>query len=282
MTLTAPPVARRLDSFAPTPPGVWDRGAVHVRRDHSRRTGSIDARRHGDDILLRHNLTGAHLSDSLVGRTTSAIADAGGGRAEFEAAMVGLVRTTIDDPGEAWTAFYRNSLDELLSGAAPFAPIHERAIATVVGSVLDLGSCFGFFPLRMAAADPTRRVVATDLHADTMALLDAVAPRLGVTIETVPCDAASLPFPDRSFDTVTALHLLEHVDRATGRRVLAEACRVARQRVVVAVPYETEPAACHGHVRCFDRSELHCAGLELGHDFLVTDHHGGWLTIDVG
>ncbi|MBJ7291660.1 MAG: class I SAM-dependent methyltransferase [Williamsia sp.] len=275
-------MARRLDSFAPTPPGVWDRGSVHVRRDRSRPAGSISARRHGDVILLRHNLTAAHLSDSLVGRTTSAIADAGGGRTEFEAAMVGLVRTTIDDPGDAWTVFYRNSMHELRSGAAPFAPIHERAIATVVGSVLDLGSCFGFFPLRLAAADPTRTVVATDLHADTMALLDAVAPRLGITIDTVPCDASSLPFPDASFDTVTALHLLEHVDRATGHRVLTEACRVARQRVIVAVPYEAEPAACHGHVRSFDDSELRCAGVELGYDFVVTDHHGGWLTIDVG
>ncbi|WP_188489260.1 mycofactocin oligosaccharide methyltransferase MftM [Williamsia phyllosphaerae] len=282
MTLTAPPAARRPGSFAPTPPGVWDRGVVHVRRDRNRLTGSIVVQRNGDDILVRHNLTGADLSDSLVGRTTSAIADTGGGRAEFEATMVGLVRTTIDDPSDAWTAFYRNSMDELCSGAAPFAPVHDRAIATVVGSVLDLGSCFGFFPLRMAAADPSRTVVATDLHADTMALLDAVAPRLGVTIDTVACDAAALPFPDASFDTVTALHLLEHVDRATGHRVLTEACRVARQRVIVAVPYEAEPAACHGHVRTFDRSELHCAGLELGHEFLVTDHHGGWLTIDVG
>jgi len=49
-------------------------------------------------------------------------------------------------------------------------------------------------------------------------------------------DVCALPFPDRSFDVVVALDLLEHV--APGRRGLAlrELGRVASRRVIVAAP----------------------------------------------
>ena len=43
-----------------------------------------------------------------------------------------------------------------------------------------------------------------------------------------------LPFPDRAFDVVTALDLLEHLDNFHGG--LVELLRVARRRVIVALP----------------------------------------------
>ncbi|MCI0479892.1 class I SAM-dependent methyltransferase, partial [Candidatus Uhrbacteria bacterium] len=47
-------------------------------------------------------------------------------------------------------------------------------------------------------------------------------------------DAERLPFDDRSFDTVVSSHVLEHLsDFDAGFR---ELCRVARRRVVVALP----------------------------------------------
>ena len=47
----------------------------------------------------------------------------------------------------AWLRFYRNSLDRLEDGVAAFAPVHEHSASLLVSSrVVDLGSCFGFFP----------------------------------------------------------------------------------------------------------------------------------------
>ncbi|HEY0510724.1 MAG TPA: class I SAM-dependent methyltransferase [Thermoanaerobaculia bacterium] len=48
------------------------------------------------------------------------------------------------------------------------------------------------------------------------------------------CDAARLPFPDRSFDVVLAVRLLTHLEG--WREALAEMCRVARSAVIVDYP----------------------------------------------
>lgn len=52
------------------------------------------------------------------------------------------------------------------------------------------------------------------------------------------------------------LHVLEHVDAGTAGALVGEAVRIARRRVVVAVPYEAEPTALYGHL-----------------------HRGGWLVL---
>ena len=62
---------------------------------------------------------------------------------------------------------------------------------------------------------------------------------------------------------------------------LAEMLRVARRRAVVAVPFEDEPTPAWGHVRTFDRDDLRALGAAAGLPFTVTEHHGGWLVIDI-
>lgn len=49
-------------------------------------------------------------------------------------------------------------------------------------------------------------------------------------------DVRELPFPDRSFDAVVALDLLEHVPPADRPRALSELRRVTRRRLVVGCP----------------------------------------------
>ena len=97
-------------------------------------------------------------------------------------------------------------------------------------------------------------------------------------------DAADVPLPDDCADTVTALHLIEHLTRRH-RRGAREALRLARRRVVVAVPFEDEPRACYGHIQRFD----HAALVDLGAELCAADptlgaavheYHGGWLILD--
>ncbi|WP_433606682.1 mycofactocin oligosaccharide methyltransferase MftM [Prescottella agglutinans] len=264
-----------LDSLAPCPPGLWSHDHVTVERVPS---GPITLTRTGDALHVRHSLGPESLSERLVAGVTASIGDADFGQTEFELTMVGLVRSTVPDALESWTVYYRNSLDELLDGTADFAPIHDKAAELVRGSVLDLGSCFGFLPLRLAGAGVP--VTATDILPGTMTLLDAVAPTLGLSVDTLVCDAANVPVPDDSADTVTAIHLLEHVDPRIGAAVVAEALRIARERVVIAVPYEDVATACHGHVRTFDADALRALGVSTGRPFEVFDHHGGWLVLE--
>lgn len=264
-----------IDALAPGPDGVWAHENVVVRHTPGLR---FDAVRAGSTVQVNHCLAAREIGECLVPLITEQARHIGLSQSEFEHVLVGIVRTTIADPVEAWTTYYRNSLDDLLSGRAEFAPVHERAAASVRGSVLDLGSCFGFFPLRLAMQGCS--VTATDQSAGTMNLLATIAPHLGARLDTAVFDAARIPFDDNSVDTVTALHLLEHVDAETGSAIVAEALRVARCRVVIAVPFETETTVCHGHIRTFDETALAELGLSTGQPFETSTYHGGWLVID--
>jgi len=50
-------------------------------------------------------------------------------------------------------------------------------------------------------------------------------------------DAAELPFPDKAFDVVTALEVLEHLPCGTYERALTEMARVANTTIIISVPY---------------------------------------------
>ena len=285
-----------LDPLAHTPEGMWNGPGVRVRRRvgphaHDHRPGSICtprfcAHRSGGLLTVDHNLTPEQLCDELAVQLAEELVDSGALRdqPEFELVFTGVVRSTVGGGASSWVRFYRNSLARLEGGSTAFAPVHERAAALVRGrSLIDLGSCFGFFPLRLARDGIA--VTATDLSAPTMRLLELASAQLGRPLRTLSCDAAAVPLPDGSADTVTALHLLEHLDSAAIDAVLAEALRLARRRVVVAVPFEDEPRACYGHIQRFDLARLQLLGERLsdkhsGVTATVHEFHGGWLVLD--
>ena len=62
--------------------------------------------------------------------------------------------------------------------------------------------------------------------------------------------------------------------------LIGEATRIARHRVVVAVPYEKRPTRLFGHLRTIDAGQLRKLGAGSGWDHRVYDHHGGWLVLD--
>jgi SAM-dependent methyltransferase len=232
----------------------------------------------GADGRLRHRIPPDELSNDLAGW----IAD--------DLVAPGLIppsafeRTFVSIVGSAWPAFYRNTLRELAHGGAPggtnagMAPVHERAAALAVGSVVELGCCFGFLSLRLARDG--HPVTAVDLSPGTVALLASVAPMLGLPVQTLVGDATAVPLADRSADTVFAVHLLEHLPPALAPRVVAEMLRVARRRVVVAVPFEDTPDPTWGHIRTFNLADLDALGAATGRPYAVEEHHGGWLVVD--
>ena len=223
-----------------------------ARRElHTVRTPHFDLTTVDHRAVVVHRLPPERVDDDLSGLLADELFQPGwlrGGEL-FEHLFTGIVLTSHPDPLVAWERFYRRTLDRVAgaigdgpaAGAhgtiADYAPVYAHVEEVLAeGTVLELGSCFGFLALRLAQAG--RDVTASDISPGTIDLLRAVAPRLGVRLAAQADDAARVQAADRSVDNVLAIHLLEHLDAAHGARVLAEAIRIARRRVVVAVPLE--------------------------------------------
>ncbi len=287
--------AALLNPLAPTPSGIWCGPNVRVSRrrgPHRPHTGEavctprFCVQRHGRLLSVEHNLTPEELCDELAVVLAEQLVDRAAlqGQSEFELVFTGIVRSTVDGGLPAWLRFYRNSMTKLEEGGTAFAPIHAWAATLMRGHrLVDLGSCFGFFPLRMSRRGID--VTATDLSQPTMTLLRRVSAELRRPLRTIGCNATAVPLPDRCADTVTALHLIEHLSPAVADDVIEEALRLARHRVVVAVPFEDEPRECYGHMKRFDRLVLERMAQRLGerHGDIharVSELHGGWLILD--
>lgn len=212
----------------------------------------------------------------------------------FERCFAGVVLSSAPDPRQAWRAFYGNTLSRLervASGSCTgrhsgpivvFGRIYGRAQALTVGSsLLDVGTCFGFFPLLLRRSNPRLDVVALDISAPMLELArDAASLHNAGNVSFVRGDARTLPFADDSFGTVTALHVLEHLEPPSASRALGEMCRVARRRVIVAVPLEEEPDPAYDHVQSFDREALISLGERTGWRCAFEDYLGGWAVLE--
>ena len=248
---------------------VRAQGSVPPRRAlHMVRTEHFDVHSDGDLLHVRHRVPPEFVDDDLAGLLADELFGPGWLRGPelFERIFTGTVLTSRAEALDSWELFYRNTLarieqsvDGTTTGGhgtiADYAPVYARAEQLLTpGSVLELGCCFGFLSLRIAAAG--RRTTASDLSPGTTRLLAEMAPRLGVPLTAVAADAGHFPDDDRSADTVLAIHLLEHLDDDHGARVLAEAVRLAARRVVVAVPLEDEADETWGHVRTISLDDL--------------------------
>ena len=213
----------------------------------------------------------------------------------FERCFAGVVLSSAPNSKDAWRAFYDNTLSKLqrvASGSsypgldsdpiAVFGRIYKHARTLVAGSsLLDVGTCFGFFPLLLQQSHPRIDTTALDVSAPILQLARDAVPRDRAETVTFVCgDARALPFAGGSFDTVTVLHVLEHLEPSSASRALQEMCRVARRRVIVAVPLEKEPDPAYDHVQGFDREGLLNFGEKTGWHCRFEDYLGGWLILE--
>jgi SAM-dependent methyltransferase len=294
-------VVAPIDALAPVVDGCYADPLVVVealhgdrgrKGDRTVRTAHFDLTPVGGRVHVAHVVPRAAVDDDLAGLLHEELFGPGWLRGTdlFERVFTGVVRTTAEDPLDSWELFYRNTMRRLEdpSTRSPcrghgsidgYAPVHDHVLELLgPGSVLELGCCFGFLALRVAASG--RATTASDVSAGTVELLSRIAPRLGVDLATETADAARYPASDGCADTVLAVHLLEHLEPGHGTQVVAEALRLARRRVVVAVPLEDEPDETYGHVRTVSLDDLHRWGRGSGFPYDVHEFHGGWLVVD--
>jgi ubiquinone/menaquinone biosynthesis C-methylase UbiE/uncharacterized membrane protein YbhN (UPF0104 family) len=125
-------------------------------------------------------------------------------------------------------------------------PIASRMVATFIqeleevrriaapASQLDVGCGEGALTAEWARTDPGARIVGVDLDDDR--LKEAWAELRADNLEFACASAMELPYEDDSFDTVSAIEVLEHVPDP--RRALHEIARVGSRFAILSVPRE--------------------------------------------
>ncbi len=143
-------------------------------------------------------------------------------------------------------------------------------------SLLDVGSGRGVFLIPFMKEFPWVRVTALDLLEKRIVFLNELADGGFGRLRAEQRDVCVQPFPDRSFDVVSMLEVLEHIPDV--EKAAASAVRMARRYVVVTVPSKPDGNPEHIHLLTKDRltrifgaagcERLHFDGVE-GHLFMV-------------
>lgn len=267
------------DTLSPVPSRPGD-GRVAVRRIACGR--QIFASRDPRGLIrVRHGFDARYLDDDLAEPLAAALAPITDDHRVFQSAFAGIIDTADTDPARAWWRFYRNSLARIDDPArGGYVEVHRHALTLLAAqeSVLDLGCSLGFLALLLARTGV--RTIAADIDPGVVRLVAEMSPRFRAPLTAISCGTASVPLPACSVEAVALLHVLEHTDRAVGDALVSDALRIARRRVVVAVPYEDRPNALFGHLRTLSHGDLVEIGARTGWLSRVHDFHGGWLVLD--
>ncbi len=183
------------------------------------------------------------------------------------------------DVRRAWNYFGANTLQYLLifvSSATPpvlpdygtlsaSATLYQRVCQLCVGErFLDAGCNGGFLSLLLAEHMPfVSEAVGVDIDANVFQVAQKLAEERHLT--NVRYIQGDLLADDLSaigtFDTVTALHVLEHFTEQGMYRVLANLLKVTTHRLILAVPYEQgTPEVAYEHKQLFSRAKLEAVG----------------------
>ncbi|MBX5451683.1 methyltransferase domain-containing protein [Thermogemmatispora sp.] len=235
------------------------------------------------------------------------------GEEDFNAALNGLIASFAPTaPLEAWRRFALNTfaqLSKLIAPAPPttvapikdkdsgesiaaFAAIYRRLLTLLQGSsLLDVGCACAYWPLLVAQGGQCapRSIVAVDRRAEALRLSLLLSEALGLTdrLHFMQLDLLQPEFLGLgAFDTVTAIHLLEHLEENELPHALDQLLHVTRRRLLIVVPYEERAQECYGHRQIFSTAKLQFWGqwcldrLEGRASYWCEDLLGGLLVIE--
>jgi SAM-dependent methyltransferase len=195
---------------------------------------------------------------------------------EFGATLFAVLASMYPAPRNQqaiWLHFCLNSLNRLrdqivhpqasaparVSYISPFAAIYRRIFELVTGqSLLDVGCSFGFLPVLMSERAPTMHIIGCDISADAISFTSSLANAVkSQNITLTQKDVLSEDFPELGrFDTVTVIHLLEHLAEEDMPTALDHLLQVTKKRLLIAVPFEEQAHKAYGHEQVFTPKKL--------------------------
>ena len=184
-----------------------------------------------------------------------------------------------DDARSAWHGYGAKTLQRFLlylstahtpqvfdyyATIGAFSTWYQRVCELFVGeSFLDAGCESGFLPLIIAERMPfITNCVGVDIQPDMLVVARELAEEW--RLDTVSFKEVNLLTADfcalGTFDTVTALHVLEHFTEEEMYAVLTNLLHVTTQRLILIVPYEQETEVLYDHKQTFTREKLEHVG----------------------
>jgi len=199
---------------------------------------------------------------------------------EFGATLFAILASMYPAPRNQqaiWLNFCLNSLNSLrkqiaqpplsehaqVSYIGPFAAIYRRVFEIISGqSLLDVGCSFGFLPVLMSERAHNMHISACDISADAISFSTMLANATKVqNITFSQKDVLSEDFLKLgTFDTVTAIHLLEHLTEEDTPTAVDHLLHVTKKRLLIAVPYEEQAQKVYGHYQVFTPEKVHLWG----------------------
>ena len=182
------------------------------------------------------------------------------------------------DVRRAWHYFGANTLQHFLTflstvstppypdytSIGSFATQYKRICELCTGKTfLDAGCESGFLPVLIAERIPfMTQVIGLDIRPDMFEVVSELAGKRGLSnVAFIQADLLSEDFAKLGqFDTVTAIGVIEHFSEREMYRVLANLLKVTAQRLILIVPYESEPESVYGHEQLFTPASLECIG----------------------
>lgn len=224
----------------------------------------------------------------------------------FGEILSGIVGSLFpDDTRRAWRYFGANTLQRYLmflstaftpplpdyATIGMFATLYQRVLELRAGkSFLDAGCASGFLPLLIAERIPfIERIVGIDIDGDAFTTAKELVEEK--SYQNVQYFVSDLLFDDLAdlgqFDTVVALHVLEHLAERDMYRALSNLLQITSQRLILAVPYEVgQPEISYGHLQTFSRVKLEMLGkwciqhLNESGKIWIEDCVGGLLMVE--
>jgi len=127
-------------------------------------------------------------------------------------------------------------------------------------SLLDIGSGRGVFLFPLLREFPTLETTSMDILPHRVELLECVSLGGVRNLHPMLADICDNTLPDKSFDVVTMLEVLEHIPDT--KKAVGNAVRLARNYVIVSVP--SKPDDNPEHIHLFSNDDLKNHFLEAG------------------
>lgn len=139
-------------------------------------------------------------------------------------------------------------------------------------SLLDVGSGRGVFMFPLLREFPDLEVTSVDILPHRVELLDCISKGGVDNLHPMLADICDGILPDKSFDVVTMLEVLEHIPDT--EKAVGNAVRLARNYIIVSVPSKSDDNPEHIHLFSNDDLKNHFlnAGCSKVKFMSVTNH----------